>query len=402
MGWLKMNYTFSNKMNGVKASAVREILKAASDPRVISFGGGNPAKEAFPKEAIQKISNDLFNEDPISMLQYGITEGYGPLIESANVFFNRHECVTHNFDQLIITSGSQQIMEFLTKCLCNEGDVVISENPSFLGALNAFKSCGAKVVGVELEEDGMNMAALEQALQTYPNTKFIYTIPNFHNPMGISTSYEKRKAIYELAKKYQVIILEDNPYGDLRFKNEAIPSIKSLDQEGIVVYAASLSKIIAPGMRIAAAIGPKPVIEKMVVAKQVADVHSNVWAQRVMDRFLRTYDMEKHILSLQNIYRQKAELMVEEIKKHFHQSVKYTLPEGGMFIWVTLPDDVDVMEFVKKAIDQYVAVVPGSAFLVDENEECHSFRMNFSSSSDENIIKGIQILGKLTHEYCGN
>ena len=190
-----------------------------------------------------------------------------------------------------------------------------------------FKSCGAKVVGVELEEDGMNMAALEQALQTYPNTKFIYTIPNFHNPMGISTSYEKRKAIYELAKKYQVIILEDNPYGDLRFKNEAIPSIKSLDQEGIVVYAASLSKIIAPGMRIAAAIGPKPVIEKMVVAKQVADVHSNVWAQRVMDRFLRTYDMEKHILSLQNIYRQKAELMVEEIKKHFHQSVKYTLPE---------------------------------------------------------------------------
>lgn len=395
-----MKYTFSNRMSSVKASAVREILKAASDSKMISFGGGNPAKEAFPVEAIESISQQLFKENPINMLQYGITEGYGPLIQVANEFFNRHEMVTHDFDQLIITSGSQQIMEFMTKCLCNEGDVVISENPSFLGALNAFKSCGAKVVGINLEEDGMSLSQLEEALKQYPNTKFIYTIPNFQNPMGISTSLQKRQGIYDLAKKYNVMILEDNPYGDLRFKGQAIPSIKSLDKDGIVVYAASLSKIIAPGMRIAVAIGPKEVINKLIIAKQVSDVHSNVWSQCVMDRFLRTYDMEQHLKHLQTIYKHKANLMLEGIKAHFHSSVRYTIPEGGMFIWVTLPQHVDVMTFIQEALKQNVAVVPGSAFLVDDSVPCQSFRMNFSSSTDENIQKGIKILGQLTYKFC--
>lgn len=395
-----MEYKFSNRMSNVQASAVREILKAASDPEVISFGGGNPAKEAFPVEAIKRISNELFEEDPISMLQYGITEGYGPLRESAKAFFNRDDQVSKEYDDIIITTGSQQIMDLLAKCVCNEGDIVISEDPSFLGALNSFRSNGATLVGVPVEEDGMNMEALEKAMQMKPTPKFLYVIPNFQNPMGTTMSLEKRKKTYELAKKYGVLILEDNPYGDLRFAGKMVAPIKSFDEDGIVVYAASLSKIIAPGMRVAVAIGHKTLLQKMTVAKQVADVHSNVWAQRVMDRFLRETDMNEHLTRLQAIYRDQATLMLKEMDEHFHPSVKYTRPEGGMFIWVTFPDGVDVNAFIQDAIKQKVAVVPGVAFLCDDKAPCQSIRMNFSTPTKENIIKGVRILGDLTYKYC--
>ena len=395
-----MEYKFSNRMSNVQASAVREILKAASNPEVISFGGGNPAKEAFPVEAIKRISNELFEEDPISMLQYGITEGYGPLRESAKAFFNRDDQVSKEYDDIIITTGSQQIMDLLAKCVCNEGDIVISEDPSFLGALNSFRSNGATLVGVPVEEDGMNMEALEKAMQMKPTPKFLYVIPNFQNPMGTTMSLEKRKKTYELAKKYGVLILEDNPYGDLRFAGEMVAPIKSFDEDGIVVYAASLSKIIAPGMRVAVAIGHKTLLQKMTVAKQVADVHSNVWAQRVMDRFLRETDMNEHLTRLQAIYRDQATLMLKEMDEHFHPSVKYTRPEGGMFIWVTFPDGVDVNAFIQDAIKQKVAVVPGVAFLCDDKASCQSIRMNFSTPTKENIIKGVRILGELTYKYC--
>ena len=400
LGGKNMEYKFSNRMSNVQASAVREILKAASNPEVISFGGGNPAKEAFPIEAIKRISNELFEEDPISMLQYGITEGYGPLRESAKAFFNRDDQVSKEYDDIIITTGSQQIMDLLAKCVCNEGDIVISEDPSFLGALNSFRSNGATLVGVPVEEDGMNMEALEKAMQMKPTPKFLYVIPNFQNPMGTTMSLEKRKKTYELAKKYGVLILEDNPYGDLRFAGEMVAPIKSFDEDGIVVYAASLSKIIAPGMRVAVAIGHKTLLQKMTVAKQVADVHSNVWAQRVMDRFLRETDMNEHLTRLQAIYRDQATLMLKEMDEHFHPSVKYTRPEGGMFIWVTFPDGVDVNAFIQDAIKQKVAVVPGVAFLCDDKASCQSIRMNFSTPTKENIIKGVRILGELTYKYC--
>ncbi len=400
LGGKNMEYKFSNRMSNVQASAVREILKAASNPEVISFGGGNPAKEAFPVEAIKRISNELFEEDPISMLQYGITEGYGPLRESAKAFFNRDDQVSKEYDDIIITTGSQQIMDLLAKCVCNEGDIVISEDPSFLGALNSFRSNGATLVGVPVEEDGMNMEALEKAMQMKPTPKFLYVIPNFQNPMGTTMSLEKRKKTYELAKKYGVLILEDNPYGDLRFAGEMVAPIKSFDEDGIVVYAASLSKIIAPGMRVAVAIGHKTLLQKMTVAKQVADVHSNVWAQRVMDRFLRETDMNEHLTRLQAIYRDQATLMLKEMDEHFHPSVKYTRPEGGMFIWVTFPDGVDVNAFIQDAIKQKVAVVPGVAFLCDDKAPCQSIRMNFSTPTKENIIKGVRILGELTYKYC--
>ncbi len=393
-----MEYQFAKRMSNVKASAIREILKATSDPKMISFAGGNPSAEAFPVGEIEKISADILTNEPISVLQYGITEGDQELIQAATHFFNRHEQVMKADDQMIITSGSQQIMEFVAKILCNEGDVVICENPSFLGALNAFKSLGAVLRGIEYKNGQLDLESLKQALQMEPKPKFMYLIPNFQNPTGMTMSLEVRKEILKLAKDNGVLILEDNPYGDLRFEGEAIPSIKSLDEDGLVIYAASLSKIIAPGMRVACCIAPKAIIQKMTVAKQASDVHSNLWAQKVMARYLQNYDMDAHIERIRMIYKQKCHLMLDEMKKHFHPDVQYTIPTGGMFIWVTLPESVDMLTFVKKALEKNVAVVPGNAFLDDDTKECHSFRMNYSTPTNEKIKEGVKILGEITYE----
>lgn len=393
-----MEYQFAKRMSNVKASAIREILKATSDPKMISFAGGNPSAEAFPVKEIEKISADILTNEPISVLQYGITEGDQELIQAATHFFNRHEQVMKADDQMIITSGSQQIMEFVAKILCNEGDVVICENPSFLGALNAFKSLGAVLRGIEYKNGQLDLESLKQALQMEPEPKFMYLIPNFQNPTGMTMSLEVRKEILKLAKDNGVLILEDNPYGDLRFEGEAIPSIKSLDEDGLVIYAASLSKIIAPGMRVACCIAPKAIIQKMTVAKQASDVHSNLWAQKVMARYLQNYDMDAHIERIRMIYKQKCHLMLDEMKKHFHPDVQYTIPTGGMFIWVTLPESVDMLTFVKKALEKNVAVVPGNAFLDDDTKECHSFRMNYSTPTNEKIKEGVKILGEITYE----
>lgn len=392
-----MKYEFSQRMSTIQPSAIREILKATADPEMMSFAGGNPSPEAFPVKEIEKISAELLRNEPISVLQYGISEGDKELIDACIHFVNRNEKNYKAHDKMLITSGSQQIMEFAAKCLCNEGDVIVCENPSFLGALNSFKSVGAILKGIDYCDGQLDVDALEKVLQTHPKPKFIYVIPNFQNPTGLTMSLEVRKQVLALAKKYQVLILEDNPYGDLRFEGEAIPSIKSLDEDGLVIYAASLSKIIAPGMRVACCVASAEIIEKFVVAKQANDVHSNLWAQRVMARYLNDYDIEAHISYIQSIYKDKCEYMLSEMKKTLHPDVKYTIPTGGMFIWATLPDDIDMQSFVNEALKQKVAVVPGNAFYVDESQECHSFRLNYSTPSKEKIKEGIRILGELTY-----
>ncbi|MFV0393674.1 MAG: PLP-dependent aminotransferase family protein, partial [Coprobacillaceae bacterium] len=310
-----MKQVYSNRISGVKASAIREILKMMSDPEMISFGGGNPASESFPIKEIATISNKILMDNPLSVLEYGVTEGNIALKSEIINFMLNSNIILKESDDILITSGSQQIMDFVAKVLCNEGDYIICEEPSFLGALNAFKSNGAELIGIPMEADGMNIEKLEVALQNIPKPKCIYTIPNFQNPTGITTSYEKRKKIYDLAEKYDVMILEDNPYGDLRFQAEDIASIKSFDEKGIVIYAQSLSKIIAPGMRVAAMIANKDFIQKCTIAKQVNDVHTNAWAQSVMAEFLKQTDMKSHLMKLQNLYRDKCNLMLTSIQK---------------------------------------------------------------------------------------
>lgn len=396
-----MEYVVSDKVKTLKPSAIREIFKYAADPTVVSLSAGNPAPEAFPVKAIAEISAQILEENPIAALQYSFTEGYPPLKTAVWDYMTGKYGVGSENDDILITSGAQQVMDLFTKTTCNEGDTVICEAPSFIGSLNSFRSFNCRLCGIPLEHDGMNLEALEKALQTEKNVRFIYIIANFQNPSGVTTSLEKRKAIYELAKKYSVMILEDNPYGELRISGENVPCIKSLDTDGIVVYAGSFSKVLSPGMRLGYAIAPKPVIQKMVVCKQGEDVHSNSWAQMVAHKFMTEYDFEGHLASLRKIYKKKADFCMDLLDKYIVPTgITYQRIEGGLFIWCKLPDNakISMPEFCKQAVLNKVCVVPGNAFLTDEAEQCSSFRINFSTPTDEQLEKGIKILGKLASE----
>ncbi|MDR0987134.1 MAG: PLP-dependent aminotransferase family protein [Ruminococcus sp.] len=393
-----MNYNFSDKVTGLQASAIREILKFTSLPQVISFAAGNPAPEAFPSAAIAEISAKIMRDNPVAALQYSITEGYMPLRETMKKRLAAANSFNPDIDDVIITSGGQQGNELSCKVLLNEHETLICEAPSFTGSLTSFKSYNVNLTGVPMEDDGMDMDYLENVLKFASRPKIIYTIPNFQNPTGICMSYEKRGKLYELACKYNVIILEDNPYGEIRFEGEAIPSIKSLDTEGRVIYVGSFSKVIAPGLRVGFVSAPKEIIQKIVVCKQVADVHTNIFAQMIADEFVNNYNFDEHLNRIREIYRKKCHLMLSELEKNIPASVTFTRPEGGLFLWGTLPESVNMPAFCKTAVENNVAVVPGSAFLIDENTPINSFRMNYSTPSDENIVKGCAILGKVLKE----
>lgn len=394
-----MDYTFSNKISSLQPSAIREILKATADPSIIPLAAGNPAPDAFPVDEVREITKDILENRPIDALQYGVSEGYQPLRDTILDWQKREENIGRDFDSILIVSGATQVMDLTTKVLCNEGDVVICEEPSFIGSLNCFRSYGCKLKGIPVEADGMDVNALEEALKTTPNAKFIYTIPNFQNPSGATMSLEKRKRVYELAREYGVIILEDNPYGYLRVSGENVPTIKSMDKDGIVIYAGSFSKILAPGLRVAFCIAPQPLIAKMTVGKQAADVHTPCLNQMIVDEWFRKYDVAAHISKIRKIYKKKLELMCDCLDKELGDFVEYVKPEGGLFIWCKLPDDVDMLEFVKKAVEKKVAVVPGNAFLMNDTDKTQYIRLNFSTPSDEGIVNGIKALGQVAKEY---
>ena len=397
-----MQYKFAENVDALQPSAIREILKFTSMPGVISFAAGSPAPEAFPVDTIREISAELLQKDPLLALQYNITEGYPKLRDLLKQRMAKQNCFDETADDLITTSGAQQANELSCKVLLNRGDTLFCEAPSFIGSLNAFRSYGVDLVGVPMEEDGMDLAALEEAVKASKSPKLVYVIPNFQNPTGRVMSLEKRKGLYDLACKYDFIILEDNPYGDLRFAGTDVPSIKSLDTEHRVIYTGSFSKILAPGLRVGYVSAPKEIISKITVCKQVSDVHTNIWAQAVCAAFLEHTDMDTYLDGLRAVYRRKCNLMADGIRSHFSGKVKWEMPQGGLFLWCTLPDDCDMPAFCTKAVKDYsIAVVPGNAFLVDETAPTSSFRLNYSTPSDELIVKGIEILGKMTKEILG-
>lgn len=383
---------FSARVSGLQPSAIREILKFTADPEVISFAAGNPAPEAFPTDVIAKLSADIFREEPVNALQYSITEGYPKLREWLKTDLSE-KGLFHDGDQIVITSGAQQAIETTAKILCNEGDVIICEDPAFVGSLNAFRSYGVKLAGVPMDDEGMMTDKLEETLKANPTAKFIYTIPNFQNPTGKTTTLRRRKDILALAGKYGVYILEDNPYGALRFEGEDVPSIKELDTKGIVLYCGTFSKTLAPGLRVGYLLGDSEIVAKAVVGLQTSTVHTNIWAQMLTYRFLTTVDYDEHLTRLQGIYRRKCALMLDGLKAELPEFVTFTQPQGGLFIWATLPDRFNMNEFCKGAVQQKVAVVPGNAFTADENAVSHSFRLNYSTPTDEQIEKGVKILG---------
>lgn len=394
-----MEFTFSNKISSLQPSAIREILKATSDPAIIPLAAGNPAPDAFPVDEVRAIAKDILEKRPIDALQYGVSEGYQPLRDTVMQWLGRKEKIGRDFDEIIITSGATQVTDLLTKVICNEGDVVVCEEPSFIGSLNCFRSYGCKLKGVPVEADGMDVDALEKVLEETENVKFIYTIPNFQNPSGTTMSLKKRQRLYEIAEKFGVIILEDNPYGDLRTEGESLPTIKSMDTKGLVVYAGSFSKILSPGLRVAYCVAHKKLIAKMTAGKQASDVHTPCLNQMIVDQWFKDYDVDAHIKKIQGIYRKKLNLMCDCIDRELGDFVQYVKPQGGLFIWCRLPDNVDMLEFVKKAVDKKVAVVPGNAFLMNDTDKSQYIRLNFSTPTDEGIVKGVKLLGEVAKEY---
>lgn len=381
----------SERMKNLKPSAIREILKATSDPGVISFAAGNPSPEAFPYEDFRRISDKIFAENPIQALQYSISEGFSPLREWVKEDLTNKN-IFKSADSVIITSGGQQAIDVVTKVLCNEGETIICESPSFIGALNTFRSYNARLVGVDMDKDGIETDKLEKALKENPRTAFIYLIPTFQNPTGKTMTLERRKAVLELAKKYRIHILEDNPYGDLRFAGDDIPTLKSMDKDGIVLYAGSFSKVLAPGLRVGFLCASEAIAAKAVVAVQTSTVHTNIWAQMLTHKYVTTCDFASHLEDLRDLYKHKCGLMLDNLKFSLPQSISFTEPEGGLFIWGSLPKGGDMMKFCSEAARSKVAVVPGSAFLADEDGITTSFRLNYSTPTDEQIEKGVEIL----------
>ena len=391
-------YNISDKLKVMKPSAIREIFKSLTDPRIIAFAAGNPAAESFPSKELGLLAQGIFEKDATKALQYGITEGYPALrTQLEDRLAERFGCNKEG-NTLLVVSGGQQGIELACKVMCNEGDVVLCEDPSFIGALNAFRSNGARLVGVPLAEDGIDTDALEEAILANPKAKLLYLIPTFHNPAGITTSLEKRKKVYEIAKKHSIVILEDNPYGELRFAGEEIPTIKSMDTDGIVIYCGSFSKVLSAGMRVGFVSAPDAIAQKMVVAKQVEDVHTNQFFQMLCSAFMAEYDMDAHIAKIREIYKRKAGIMLKALDEYMPKCVTYTRPEGGLFLWCTLPEEIELSAFVKRALERFVAVVPGSAFSPDESAVSHSFRLTYATPTDEQIVEGVKILSEIVAE----
>ena len=395
-----MAYRIAERMKGAQGSIIRELLKLANEPGMISFGGGSPDPDAFPSEAVARISEEAMRRQPAKILQYGISEGYPPLRETLKKHLQATEGISFEDNDILITSGGQQCADLAAKLFVNEGDTVLVESPSFIGCMNAFRSYGGRLQGVKLHEDGVDLEALEKAFRQ-PGISLFYIIPTFQNPSGFTTSAEKRRKVYELAQKYGVMILEDNPYGEVRFGGEWIAPIKAQDPDGRVIYMGSFSKTMAPGLRVGFVVMPKDLFNQFKIAKQATDVHSSNLFQLACDEFLNHWDYPAHLASIRALYRKKGLLMYDEIKKHAHPSLRFAKPQGGFFMMAYLPEGQDAMPFVQEALKRKVITVPGSAFTTDPTQPNNGVRLNFSAPSEEQIVRGAEILGKLSREMLG-
>lgn len=388
---------FADRAASLQGSAIREMFKLLGKPGIISFAGGAPAPHLFPTEELSEIAAEIIKNNGAVALQYGVTEGYAPLLELITERMNKLSNI-HAHDRVMITTGGNQALELCFKTLINEGDPVAVEAPSFIGGLNALRSYGADLKGVPVLSDGLDTEALEELLKT-TKIKLLYTITTFQNPSGITMCLEKRKKILELASKYDFYVLEDNPYGELRFKGENVATIKSMDTEGRVIYAGSLSKVLSSGMRIGFAVAREDIMEKMVICKQVADVHTPVLTQMMAAEFLKRYDFEAHIKKSCDLYGKRCKAMLSAMDKYFPDFAEYTRPEGGIFLWCTLPKHYDCDKMLRTAIDEGVAFVSGSTAQIDMSAPSNELRLNFSLPDEEKIEKGIKILGDVIKNY---
>lgn len=393
-----MNLRFSERTSGIKASEIRELLKLTERPDIISFAGGLPAPELFPIEQLELINSRVLREDGRAALQYSTTEGYAPLREIIAKQRMPKSGISANIDNIMITSGSQQGLEFSAKIFIDKDDVIICESPSYLGAINAFKAYQPKFVEIPMDDDGMIVSELEKALEIYPNAKMIYTIPDFQNPSGKTMSIARRKRVAELAKIYSIPVIEDCPYSELVFEGNPNPSIKSFDTEGYVIYLGTFSKTFCPGLRIGWVCADPEIIQKYVIVKQGADLQCSTIAQRETALYMQTYDLNDHISKIRSIYKNRRDIMLENIEKYFPEDIVFTRPKGGLFTWVQLRKELDASVILEDALKEKVAFVPGGSFFANGSNDNH-FRLNYSCMNEELIVEGIKRLGNVLKKY---
>ncbi len=381
---------FADRFDGVSGSAIREIFKLIAKPGMISFAGGNPALSALPDETVAAIAQEVLTDHGKVILQYGATEGYPPFLESLKAYVQ--EQLGCEAPSVLPVTGSTQAMDLLCKALINPGDVILVENPSFLGNLQCMRLYQARLMPVESDEDGIIPDKLEEAIRRH-HPKMLYTIPTFQNPTGITLAAERRKPIADLAAKYGVIVAEDDPYRDLRYAGAPLPSIKSFDREGWVVFLGSFSKIISPGLRVGYMAGDERILRKCAIGKQSADVHTANLNQAIVDQFLRRSLLPGHIRRICQSYRDQLDAMLAELAL-YPAGTRYTRPEGGLFVWVELPEGLDAKTLLDKAVARHVAYVPGTHFYADGGHE-RTLRLNFSNATVEQIHQGMDALRQI-------
>jgi 2-aminoadipate transaminase len=391
-----MEYQYADRLKNLEGNAIRDIFKLLDRPEIISFAGGMPATSLLPVRQFLHLTQELLqSEKAWTLLQYGATEGYSPLFESAFEYAERFGLSGLKRENALVISGGQQGIDLTSKLFLNKGETVLVEDPSYLAALQIFKTYEANIIGVNSEDDGLNIADLEEKIARF-KPKLLYIVPTFSNPTGKELSLPKRKKIAEITAKAGVMVLEDDPYSELRFEGERIPSIKSFDTTGNVLFNMSFSKTISPGIRVGLIIGNKEVIRKLTIAKQGTDVHTPTLTQAAVDRFVRYGYIDKAIEDAKPVYKAKKDAMVAAMEKYFPKQIKFTRPKGGMFIWVELPSYVDAVAMFPQAVERNVAYVIGTPFFADGSGH-NTLRLNYSNASGEQIEKGIKSLGELLH-----
>lgn len=394
----KMAVKFARRLENAEGSAIREILKLASNPEVISFAGGLPAPELFPVEEMKKVALAVLEEQGRAAMQYYATDGYPPLREAIAERMNRKLHTNVTADSILVTNGSQQCLDFVGRVFLDEGDKIIVESPSYLGALNAFKAYGPEFIEIPTDEDGMIMSELEKALAANPDVKFIYVIPDFQNPSGRTWPIERRKQFMEIINKYEIPVAEDNPYGELRFEGEIFPSLKSYDTKGLVLFFGTFSKIFAPGFRLGWVSASPEILEKFNISKQAADLQASTISQMEMAKFIEMYDLDAHVEKIKEVYGKRRTVMLDAMDEYFPEGIKFTRTDGGLFTWVTLPEGIDAAQLMKDVVlPNNVAYVPGEPFYPNGGNANH-FRMNYSCMPEDKIVEGVKRLGKALHE----
>jgi 2-aminoadipate transaminase len=385
-------FRFAKRMSRIGVSAVREILKVTERPEIISFAGGLPAPELFPVNVIAQAHAEVFAESGAAALQYSTTEGWLPLRQWIANRMNAKGIKT-DAERIMITSGSQQGIDLVAKAFLEKGDTIIVENPSYLAALQVFSAYEAEFAVMQSDDAGMQMDQLERTIQE-TNPKLIYLVADFHNPKGTSLSLARRTQLIEISRRYRVPILEDNPYGELRYRGESIPTLASLDKDGLVIHLSTFSKTLSPGMRIGWVGAAAEVIQELVKCKQAADLHTCTIEQRATLKTLELFDFEAHVRELCRVYGERCETMIHSIARHFPTETKWTRPEGGLFLWVELPENINGTRMLDEALQKRVAFVPGAPFFAKEAKE-NFIRLNFSNSTPEKIEEGIARLGEV-------